>query len=443
MGRRNISWFLSELPKLEAEEVIDNEVAERLRSHYEISAGSVGKRVILAVCAVFGALLIGGGVILLLAHNWEYLGRGARAAIALVPLIAVQALVVWVLLRRVDSVAWREGTATLLALSVATAIALVDQTYHTGGDLESFLWRWAWLLAALPWLLGSTAVAMIYLAILTWWAGMSAIDGTQVLMIWPLALAVIPHAVQVLREDRRGLRAANLQWAMAIFLCFATGIGLERRVPGLWIGVYCGLFALMIVVGAAVRDSEERMWRRPLEAVGFLGSMVLWVILSFAEPWQHIGWHHIRTAEQYHSMASWLDVALAIGLPVAAVFVAFRWLDVSRYKLQFLWLLSIPVAAVSWPIAAAIDEEWIGALAFNLVLFAVGVGTIALGARQQSLARVNLGMSVVAIQVVVRFFSSELGFVARGLAFILIGVGFLLANVVLAKKMRSDEEGGK
>ena len=139
-----------------------------------------------------------------------------------------------------------------------------------------------------------------------------------------------------------------------------------------------------------------------------------------------------------------LDAAWrSLWVSVAAVFVAFRWLDVSRHKLQFLWLLSLPVVAVSWSIVAATDEEWIGALAFNLVLFAVGVGTIVLGARQQNLARVNLGMSVVAIQVVVRFFSSELGFVARGLAFILIGVGFLLANVVLTKKMRSDEEGGK
>ncbi len=71
----------------------------------------------------------------------------------------------------------------------------------------------------------------------------------------------------------------------------------------------------------------------------------------------------------------------------------------------------------------------------------VGIGTIALGARQQSLARVNLGMSVVAIQIVVRFFSSELGFVARGLAFIVVGLGFLLANFVLTKKMRSENGG--
>ena len=147
----------------------------------------------LAVCAVFGALLIGGGVILLLAHNWEFLSRGARATIAIAPLVVTQFLAGWVLLRREASTAWREGSAILLALMAATAIALVDQTYHTGGDLESFLWRWALLLAPLPWLLNSTGAAILFLGALTWWAGAAMVGGEQVLLLWPLAAAEWSH----------------------------------------------------------------------------------------------------------------------------------------------------------------------------------------------------------------------------------------------------------
>ncbi len=42
------------------------------------------------------------------------------------------------------------------------------------------------------------------------------------------------------------------------------------------------------------------MWRRPFEAVGVLGSIGLWLILSFVEPWDNIGWHHLRSNEHLH-----------------------------------------------------------------------------------------------------------------------------------------------
>lgn len=440
MGRLSIRWLLGELPTLEAEGVIDAPAAERLRAHYAEKTSGSGRRLVVAIFAVFGALLIGGGVILLLAHNWEAFGRGTRAAIALAPLLASQALVGWVLIKKGDSTAWREGSATFLALTVATAIALVDQTYHTGGDLESFLWRWSLLLAPLPWLLNSTAVAMLFLAALTWWAGAAKVEGSQILVMWPLAAAVVPHLIQILRSERRGLRAANLQWAIAMFVCVAAGLGLENRVPGLWIVVYVGLFALMITLGAVNRRGEDGLWRRPLEVVGIAGSIVMWLILSFDEPWRHIGWKHIHTTEKFHEVSSWLDVVLAVGLPLAAIAAMAFLLDRGRHRLYLLWGLSVPLVAVVWPLTATTDSRWIGAVSFTLLLLIVGIATIAEGVRRQNLGTVNLGMLVVALLVVVRFFDSGFGFILRGFAFILVGIGFLVANIVLSRSLRAGEE---
>jgi uncharacterized membrane protein len=434
--------LLRELPKLEAEGVVDGLAAERLRAHYAEQASGMGRRLVVAIFAVFGALLIGGGIILLLAHNWEAFGRGTRAAVALAPLLAAQVLVGWIVLKRFQSTAWREGSATLLSLTVAAAIALVDQTYHTGGDLESFLWRWSLLLAPLPWLLNSTAVSMIFLAALTWWAGAAKVEGSQVLLMWPLAAAVVPHLVQLMRSERRGLRAANLQWAIALFLCVAAGLGLEHRVPGLWIVVYVGLFALMITLGAAGRRDEDGLWRRPLEAVGIAGSVILWLILSFDEPWGHIGWNHIHSTEKFHEVASWVDVLLAVGLPLAAIAAMGLLLDRKRNRLSLLWGVSVPVIAVVWPAVAATDGKWIGMAAFNLLLFVVGLATLAEGVGRQSLGTVNLGMAVVAMLVIVRFFDSEVGFILKGLAFIIVGIGFLAANVILSRRLRAPGEEG-
>jgi uncharacterized membrane protein len=194
----------------------------------------------------------------------------------------------------------------------------------------------------------------------------------------------------------------------------------------------------MIAVGVAVRGDEDGMWRRPFEAVGVAGSFVLWLILSFVHPWKHIGWDHIRTTERFHAVASWIDIALAVGLPLAAIVAMAVLLDRRRHKLAMLWGLSVPLVAVVWPIVAASGAEWLGVFAFNLLVFAVGIATIAEGLKGESLARVNLGMVLVAALVIVRFFDSELGFVVKGLAFIAVGIGFLAANLVLSRRLRRD-----
>ncbi len=445
MSNRSIRWLLGELPGLVSDGVLDEATADRLRRRYPEPAAMSGSRLAIIVCALFGALLIGSGVILLLAHNWEHLGRPARTVIAILPLLVSQVLAGWVLVRRGESTAWREGSATLLTLALAAAIALVDQTYHTGDDLESFLWRWSLLLAPVPWLLNSTAAAMIFLASLTWWAASAKFDRLEVIWLWPLALAVVPHVVSVMRSERRGLRAANLQWACAVFLCVAAGLGLEWRVPGLWILVYTGLFALMIAGGTVMRRDEEGLWRRPFEVVGVAGSIVLWLILSFDEPWKNIGWQHIRNDESFHRAASVFDVVLAVGLPLAALAVVALILDRKKHRLQLAWVSSVPLVAVLWPWVASgdtLDAKYVAAIAFNLLLFGVGIATIVSGVRRQHLGTVNLGMVVVALLVVVRFFDTEIGFVVKGLAFIVVGIGFLIANLVMARRVKRADGGG-
>lgn len=443
MNRRSIRWLHDQLPGLVTDGVIDDETADRLRVRYPMPTAVSGTRLAIVICALFGALLIGSGVILLLAHNWEHLSRPVRAAIALLPLLASQVVAGWVLVRRGESTAWREASATALALTLAAAIALVDQTYHTGDDLESFLWRWSLLLAPLPWLLNASSVAMIFLASLAWWAGAAKADRLEVIWLWPLALAVVPHLVSVLRENRRGLRAANLQWACAVFLCIAASLGLEWQVPGLWILVYVGLFALMIAGGTALRRDEDGLWRRPFEVVGVAGSLVLWLILSFDEPWRHIGWNHIRDDQRFHHAASPFDVVLAVGLPLAALAAVAFVLDRRRHRLQLAWVASVPLVAVLWPWVAASDSNdpgFAAAIAFNLLLLSVGIATIAAGVRGDSLGTVNLGMTAIAALVVVRFFDAEIGFVVKGLTFIVVGIGFLVANLVMVRRMRRTGE---
>ena len=56
------------------------------------------------------------------------------------------------------------------------------------------------------------------------------------------------------------------------------------------------------------------------------------------------------------------------------------------------------------------------------------------GIRSDSLARANFGLLLIATLAISRFFDSDLSFVTRGIGFIVVGAGFLVANILLFKK---------
>src|SRR3989338_7494305 len=139
MNKMGIKWLYQELPELITRGILTQEAADKMRQYYG-EVKSIGKMtVMLIILGTIGALLIGLGIILLLAHNWEQLSRLTRAVLSLAPLAIGQALALWVLWKRPQSGAFKEGSATFLSLMVGASIALINQTYNIPGDTGTFI----------------------------------------------------------------------------------------------------------------------------------------------------------------------------------------------------------------------------------------------------------------------------------------------------------------
>jgi len=431
--KKAVRWLYDQLPELVSQGVLSPQNAEDLQRHYGDASGASGRRIALILCSTVGATLIGIGIILLLAHNWTGLSRDVRAVLSFVPLVAAQLLVGYTVACRRESVAWRESTATFLALCIGSSIALIGQTYHIPGDMGSFLLTWMLLGLPLVYLVGASLPALLYLVGATAWAGYVQDVGGHAALFWPLAALVVPHVVQVGRRDPYGTRSVFLSWGVAICLCIATGICLEKILPGLWIIVYTGLFAVMYLVGSFWFGDAPTMWRRPLHTVGAGG--IFWVsfILTYEEFWRRIGWSHYRYGARYHEWAAVVDYVLAGTLLVGAACLLVT--CVRRRQTDKLVFGSAPaVAILGYTFAAFGADEAFSMILFNLYLLVLATVTIAVGLRERRMSTVNVGMLMLTLLIVARFFDEDMSFVARGIAFILCGAGFLTTNLVLLRK---------
>lgn len=116
-------WLAEQLPTWEQEGIVTADGARRLRERYVAEPrGGLAQMIVGAV----GALLIGTGLIALLASNWDEFPRWVRIALALGPLAVTQAVSWWVLGKAEAAKPWeREAAAVMQTLAVVAAFAIL------------------------------------------------------------------------------------------------------------------------------------------------------------------------------------------------------------------------------------------------------------------------------------------------------------------------------
>ena len=433
---RNVRWLYLQLPELVKKGVLSAGNVEQLHSYYDDLGTRNKQRIAMTAFSLLGAFLIGLGMILLLAHNWTELSRPVRTILSLVPVILAQILTGWTLSKHSESVAWREGVSTFFILAIGASISLIAQTYHMPSDMSAFLLTWMLLSIPLVYVLRATAPAALYLIGITSWACYAQNEGGHAIIFWPLASLIIPHFLQAVRKNLYGNRSIILCWVISLCLCVATGIVMEKVLPGLWIITYTGLLAFLCLTGILYFSEGSRNTQPPFYKVGAAGIFFLSLMLTFEWPWEEIGWRYYRPGGRFYEYAAIPEYLLIAFLLIACSVLISTALK-RRNVLAILFGAAPILAVIGYSCSAFRVNTIFPAMLFNLYLLVLGLGIMIMGIRSAHMGTVNMGMIIVMALIGVRFFDSNLGFIARGLVFIILGSGFLSTNIMLKRRWRA------
>ena len=440
MNKKSIQSLYDDLPQLVAQGVVTPDVDARLRVHYGPIEAARPARLAVIIFGVLGALLIGAGIILVLAHNWEDLSRPARTGLSFLPLMQAQVLAGWALVRRQQSLAWREGVGALLFLMIGASISLVAQTYHISGDLPGFLLTWSLLGLPLVYLFDAVVPALLALWGITEWACHLRFEDDCNAGYWLLTALLLPQLVRWFRAGRFQMRPTLLLWALCVSVTIAAGVTIERVLPGLWIILYAGLFSLMFLAGEFWFRDADGFWSRPLRHFGGAGVLTLSFLLTFEWPWREIGWNYWHW-ERMHDTA-WRvipDAVLGSVVPLAAIILLV--MTIRRRTPLGLILGSAPILATLGYCLSSLSETYAPAAGlFDLYLLAAGLWLLVSGIRIGKQGQMNVGLLAITALIIARFFDSDLSFLLRGLLFIALGVSFLVANIAMLRRKGVNHE---
>ena len=369
-------------------------------------AGPVFRGRLVTILATLGAALIGLGVILFVAANWQAMPKEVKLVLMLVGVPAVYGAGYWARYRRGYV---RAGTAVLLLAAVAygAAIHLVAQAYHVPVNHPNLM---------LLWFLGVMPLAYVT-------RSQSALTLGIVLL-----LAAVGFRGQEWLRD----------WELIPF----------RGIP-LYLGLGLALY------GLGKLQSEFRstqVFARPYEMLGLVVALGAVYLLTF-----RFWWEEFLDSEglpaSVETVEYWALVVIAVAVTAGGLAGSW-WLrrrdgrgpeTLAWDGLAALTLLACAGLVVFLPA----PNDWVYPVLFNILLLAGIVGLLFLGYVSGREWFINLGLVFFGVDVFTRYFEYSFLLLDRSLVFIVAGVILLGGGFALERgrrrmvgRLRTLEDGG-
>ncbi len=423
-----------ELSELIEAQVISQETADKIDAFYRQKSNKSPNRLVIAF-GILGALLVGFGIILIIAHNWDHLSIISKTIIAFLPLTISQVLCGYVLFRKFDSSAWREGVSVLLFCAIGACISMISQIYQIPGSMSSFLFTWMLLALPIVYIMRSSMVSLLYLIGITYYTGEVNYwnhSNSEDYWYWILLLSALPHYYLLLKKYPESNFTLFHNWAVPLSITFALGCVANTHEEFMYLA-YFSLFSVFCLMGNTTFFDKYKKVQNGYKVVGVLGTLSLLLTLSFS--WF---WEKLRTVEyNLNDLLVSPEFLFSLAWIFAGIYFLIRIIQRHNTKsiipFGIIFLIFIPVYAIGM-------SSPISILLINILVFVVGLMTILKGFRSTDLGVLNLGLLIIAALMVCRFFDSDLSFVIRGILFVTVGAGFFVANYWILKKRNLNED---
>ncbi len=419
------SKIQKELPELVKNKVITQEIASSIEVYYLTKKEDSPNR-LFTVFAVLGSTLVGLGIILILAHNWDNFSRSVKTIFAFIPLIIGQFSVGYTILKK-KSVTWREASGVFLFFAVGASMALVSQIYNIPEDFDAYTLTWILLCTPLIYLLKSQALAMLHTIFATSYAcSVGYFSGNESPWLYLILFAlIIPHYVQLLRYKSLHNVTSIFNWFLPLSFIIVLGAFVKNNVE-FGVLMYVILFGLFYNIGKLPFFDSQKLRRNGYLVLGSLGTVYMLLLTSFEWIWKDVFTNDMVLNSQEFYM---VIVLFLVTLGVIAFSYVKKWIE--KFNMfQYVFVLFALFFFIG------LVNSIVPILLINVLILTLGITVIKIGADKFHFGILNYGLLIIAALITCRFFDTDVSFVIRGLLFVGVGIGFFSANYIMLKKQR-------
>lgn len=425
--------ILKNIPELIKAGIISPETGDKITEYYRSKSAHSPNRLFI-VFGIFGAILSGLGIILLIAHNWDNLSRTVKSFFAFLPLLIGQVLCIYVLIKKQHDNTWRESASVFLFFSVGACFALITQIYNIPGNLSSLILTWILLCLPLIYIMQSSVTSLLFLTGITYYACETSYwsyPSSESYLYWLLLVTVLPHYYLMYRKKPDSNFVVFHNWLIPLSVIISLGTVAKSAEELMYI-TYFSLFGLFYLAGKSRFFRHQSLRNNGFKVLGALGTVVLLLVLSF--DWF---WYDLRSKN-----FDFEELIISPEFLAAAILSLLAWgiLYLEQKNIPAKKVEPISIISILFVITFIIGLfSSISVVLINLFVFALGLHIIIDGAKRDHLGILNYGLLIVMVLATCRFFDTDLSFVIRGILFVSVGIGFFGTNYWMLKKRKVNE----
>ncbi len=406
--------------------LINEEQAQRLRERHPPPA--FGERV-RAILTVLGALLLGLGVILLLAYNWSEMHRYIKLTLVLGTLAAAHGAALVAAGR--DKPVLAEGLHALGSMLFGAGIWLIAQMYHIDDHYPNAFLFWGLGALALAWALPSIAQALLAAALIVAWQATELFDFQAAShgAPWVVLIGLLPLVGRLNSPLLGSIAGGALLGSLAL-----NAVRSENEAAIVGVFFFATALSALGLLLARTRPQDNALAYQGIAGPGLTLVVGLLFVLGFPEAADELG--DARIARPWES--PWLMSGLLASFTLwgAALWQRRRSGD-GRGIVEIAMLGG--QALLFWLLVTKLKDQGDAlSILFNLMLLGAAVGMILTGARQHRKHLLRIGIGLVLVMAVFRYLNLFDSLLERAMAFLVAG-GLLFAGGLLYRRSKNRE----
>ena len=270
---------------------------------------------------------------------------------------------------------------------------------------------------------------MLDIAFITYYGYIIGFDwngSAQPHLYWLLLAFVLPNYYWLQKKSPNGSFMTFHHWMipMSISTLLAPLVGFDNILFNFLL--FNSLYGFYINFGQIKFTSSVNGYI----GLGALGTIIMFLMGSF-----RIFWQELFSLEDYYIDGFGIAYNI-IFLATAIGILIWRYgkdSSILRNPLNYMFIAYIPIFFI------AMSSSLIAMLLCNLIVAVLGIMIILEAVKNDNLGTLNLGLFLISVLIVCRYFDMNIPFVLRGILFILIGVGFFIANYLMFQKRKAQE----
>ena len=305
----HVKWLLAEVDAWLREGIISESQADLLRARYH--PGEERNWGMIVLTSV-GSVIFGLGLILIIAYNWEKMGRYMKLLLIFTSMAAAHYAGFHFTREASDRKGLGEGVSLLGTMLFGAAIWLIAQVYHIDEHYPNGLLAWGIGAWAMAWAMPSIAQCILAAVILAFWGGFEAHDFRNVFHAAPLIILLCTVPLAWVKKSRV-LLAVGATASFAALSSNVISLHDSMAAPVIFLTA-----AVFIMAGHLLSSSESFPESSGvMTALGFVPyALMLYLLVSPASEAPFSGWADGAASSILFSLCVAAGVMTALALAV-------------------------------------------------------------------------------------------------------------------------------